>query len=150
LYLPSRPEEVSWGPLPNASSWPVLTVRPGQAGCVDTICHEGLLADQGSDPRAFFGAAGIPAEQLLDDVVALADSGRRHQPGVAGAAVPPGPRVGDIDAARPAARAPRETGSAERDVGRRRVTGHRGRVGEPTGSACSLDMPAGGNRRRLR
>lgn len=80
----------------------MVTVESGQTVCIDTISHEGLLADQGGDPRAFFGAAGIPAAAILDDVVALAASGRRHQPEVAGPHVVTGPvavagaRPGDV------------------------------------------------------
>ncbi|MGF7238565.1 MAG: acetamidase/formamidase family protein [Frankia sp.] len=102
LYLPSRPEEISWGLLPNAATRPVLTIQSGQTVSIDTISHEGLLDDQGNDPRAFFGAAGIPPADLLDDVVALAGSGRRHQPGRAGPHVVTGPvavagaRPGDV------------------------------------------------------
>ncbi len=101
-YLPARPDEVWWGLLPNAASRPVLTVPSGQAIRIDTISHEGLLADQGGDPRTFFGAAGIPTDALLDDVLALAGSGRRHQPDVAGPHVVTGPvavrgaRPGDV------------------------------------------------------
>ncbi|WP_462183607.1 acetamidase/formamidase family protein [Frankia sp. AgKG'84/4] len=101
-YLPARPDEVAWGLLPNATSRPILTVSSGQAVLIDTISHEGLLADQGSDPAAFFGAAGIGAGDLLDDVLALARSGRRHTPDVAGPHVVTGPvavagaRPGDV------------------------------------------------------
>ncbi len=101
-YLPARPDEVAWGLLPNATSRPILTVPSGQAVLIDTISHEGLLADQGSDPAAFFGAAGIGAGDLLDDVLALAASGRRHTPDVAGPHVVTGPvavtgaRPGDV------------------------------------------------------
>jgi len=101
-YLPARPDEVSWGLLPNATSRPVMTVPSGGTVTIDTISHEGLLADQGSDPRAFFAAAGIAAADLLDDVLALADSGARHRPDAAGPHVVTGPvavpgaRPGDV------------------------------------------------------
>ncbi|MCK9923149.1 acetamidase/formamidase family protein, partial [Frankia sp. AgPm24] len=60
--------------------------------------HEGLLADQGSDPRGFFGAAGIRS----DDALALLDSGRRHTSEATGPHVVTGPvavrgaRPGDV------------------------------------------------------
>jgi acetamidase/formamidase len=101
-YLPARADEVAWGVLPNADSRPVLRVPSGGAVRFDTISHEGLLVDQGSDPRAFFGAAGIGPDHILDDALALLDSGRRHRPDIAGPHVVTGPvavsgaRPGDV------------------------------------------------------
>ncbi|WP_225438311.1 acetamidase/formamidase family protein [Candidatus Frankia nodulisporulans] len=101
-YVPARADEVGWGLLPNAVSRPVLRVPSGAAVRFDTISHEGLLADQGSDPRGFFGAAGIRSDQILDDALALLDSGRRHTPEAAGPHVVTGPvavrgaRPGDV------------------------------------------------------
>ncbi|SNQ49819.1 putative acetamidase/formamidase [Frankia canadensis] len=101
-YLPARADEVAWGLLPNAASRPVLRVPSGGAVRFDTISHEGLLVDQGSDPRAFFGAVGIAPDQILDDALALVDGGRRHQPDTAGPHVVTGPvavsgaRPGDV------------------------------------------------------
>ncbi|MFB9658241.1 acetamidase/formamidase family protein [Glycomyces mayteni] len=69
-YLPSRPDTVQWGRLPNAASAPVLKVRSGETVCIDTVSHEGLLEDQGGDPAAFFGANGIG--EVLDDAVRIA------------------------------------------------------------------------------
>ncbi|MFG3341790.1 acetamidase/formamidase family protein [Glycomyces sp. NPDC048151] len=69
-YLPSRPDTVSWGLLPNAASAPVLRVASGDAVVVDTVSHEGLLEDQGGDPAAFFAAHGIGA--VLEDAAAIA------------------------------------------------------------------------------
>ncbi|GAA2267355.1 acetamidase/formamidase family protein [Glycomyces scopariae] len=69
-YLPSEPGTVSWGLLPNAASAPVLRVRSGATVCVDTVSHEGLLEDQGGDPKAFFGANGIG--EVLEDAARIA------------------------------------------------------------------------------
>ncbi|WP_406358445.1 hypothetical protein [Streptomyces sp. NBC_00658] len=58
-YLPADPAAVHWGLLPNARSKPTLSVPSGTSVSLDTISHEGILADQGRDPAAFFAAAGI-------------------------------------------------------------------------------------------
>ncbi|GAB2451256.1 acetamidase/formamidase [Conyzicola lurida] len=70
-YLPSTPHEVFWGRLPCAADEPVLTVHSGAEVTIDTLSHEGLLEDQGSDPVAFFGGFGVPAESVLADAIAL-------------------------------------------------------------------------------
>ena len=51
------------GRLPCETDSPVLTI--------DMISHEGILEDQGRDPRAFFGGYCV---EVLDDAVALAAS----------------------------------------------------------------------------
>lgn len=100
-YLRSTPETVSWGLLPNAASAPVLAVDSGTSVTVDTVSHEGLLADQGGDPAAFFGAAGIARSGLLADAIEIA-SVLRHEPATRGSHVVTGPvavrgaRPGDV------------------------------------------------------
>jgi len=69
-YLPSDPDHVLWGRLPCGADEPVLTVDPGTSVTVDTLSHEGILEDQGRDPKRFFGEHG--AAEVLDDAVALA------------------------------------------------------------------------------
>ena len=81
-HLPSTPDLVLWGRLPCATDDPVLTVDPGTAVTFDTISHEGILEDQGRDPRAFFGQYGV--EEVLDDAIALAASEYPHRFGVDG------------------------------------------------------------------
>lgn len=76
-YLPSDPTEVFWGRLPCQTDPPVLEVEPGDEVTIDTISHEGLLEDQGSDPAAFFAAHGVPREEVLDDAVLLSSRRRR-------------------------------------------------------------------------
>ena len=83
-YLPADPEALLWGRLPCAADSAVLAVRSGETVTVDTLSHEGVLADQGRDPVAFFGAAGIPADLVLPEAVALAASPRPHDPRVDG------------------------------------------------------------------
>ena len=70
-YLPAEPGSVLWGRLPCEADSPVLTIDPGTEVTIDTISHEGILEDQGRDPRAFFGGYGV---EVLDDAVALAAS----------------------------------------------------------------------------
>ena len=72
LYLPADPAAVHWGRLPRRGDRPVLSVDPGAELTVDTVSHEGLLPDQGQDPRAFFGAHGVPAEDVLEDAITIA------------------------------------------------------------------------------
>jgi acetamidase/formamidase len=47
-------------------------MRSGETVTVDTLSHEGLLEDQGRDPKAYFSRHGVPAGQVLDDAVAIA------------------------------------------------------------------------------
>lgn len=71
VYLPADPATVFWGRLPCASDAPVLEVDPGVEVTIDTISHEGVLDDQGSDPIAFFAAHGVAPADVLRDAVAL-------------------------------------------------------------------------------
>ncbi|WP_062524926.1 acetamidase/formamidase family protein [Demequina rhizosphaerae] len=77
VYLPAEPGAVRWGRLPKRGDAPVLTVDPGTALTVDTVSHEGLLPDQGSDPAAFFGGHGVDREDVLEDAIAIAAAGAR-------------------------------------------------------------------------
>ncbi|MBO4254071.1 acetamidase/formamidase family protein [Streptomyces griseorubiginosus] len=101
-YLPADPSRVHWGLLPNATAKPALTVRTGETVTFDTVSHEGILEDQGRDPAAFFGEAGIPQDGLLHDAVELAASSREHEPSLHGPHVVTGPvavqgaRPGDV------------------------------------------------------
>ena len=79
IYLPADPAAVLWGRLPCEADSPVLTIDPGTEVTIDTISHEGILEDQGRDPRAFFGRYG--AAEVLDDAVALAASDRSRGDG---------------------------------------------------------------------
>lgn len=99
-YLPSGPDTVLWGRLPCATDGPALTVAPGTEVTWDTISHEGILEDQGRDPRAFFEGHG--ASDVLDDAVAVAASDLERTWGVDGPHVVSRPvavegaRVGDL------------------------------------------------------
>jgi acetamidase/formamidase len=77
-YVPSTPDTVRWGHLPNADPRPVLAVPSGSIVTFDTVSHEGILEDQGKDPVKYFGQFGIKPEQVLDDAKALAASSLEH------------------------------------------------------------------------
>jgi acetamidase/formamidase len=68
-HLGSTPSDVLWGRLPSRRDEPARTVRSGAVVSVDTVSHEGILADQGSDPVAFFGRHGVARADVLDDAV---------------------------------------------------------------------------------
>jgi acetamidase/formamidase len=80
-YLPSTTDDVLWGRLPCAADAAVLSVEPGAEITVDTLSHEGILEDQGRDPRAFFAPYGV---DVLDDAIALAASAVPRDPGADG------------------------------------------------------------------
>ncbi|GAA1715016.1 acetamidase/formamidase family protein [Brachybacterium phenoliresistens] len=71
-YLPSEPDAVLWGYVPTAHTPPSLTMASGQTVTIDSVSHEGILEDQGRDPRAFFGGHGVPEASVLEDAVAIA------------------------------------------------------------------------------
>lgn len=77
-YVPTTPQTVRWGHLPNASAKPVLTVASGAVVTFDTVSHEGVLEDQGKDPVKFFGQHGVNADQVLKDAQAIAASKLEH------------------------------------------------------------------------
>ena len=62
--LRSTPETVIWGYI-TADLPPALTIKSGQTVKIDTVSHQGLLTKD--EPVKFFGAAGIPADQVLQD-----------------------------------------------------------------------------------
>lgn len=71
VYLPSNAATVLWGRLPCETDAPVLEVASGSVVTIDTVSHEGLLADQGGDPVTFFTGHGVPAELVLADAVEI-------------------------------------------------------------------------------
>jgi len=89
-YLAADPADVFWGRLPCATDAPVLTVAPGTEVTIDTLSHEGLLEDQGSDPAAFFGAFGVASDAVLDDAILLTAT-RSRNPATDGPHVVTGP-----------------------------------------------------------
>ena len=65
-YLRSTPETVMWGRLPCVTDTAVLEVASGETVTIDTVSHEGILDDHGTDPVAYFGSHGILREAVLD------------------------------------------------------------------------------------
>src|SRR5260370_18931819 len=63
------PETVHSGYLWGASQ-PVLRVNPRDTVTIDTVSHEGILADQG-DPETFFARFGIAKEAGVADLVGV-------------------------------------------------------------------------------
>jgi acetamidase/formamidase len=80
-YVPARPDQVLWGRLPNRDTEPVAVVHSGAVVTMDTISHEGVLEDQGRDPRAFFESYGVPERDVLLDAVAVAAHAVHDGPG---------------------------------------------------------------------
>lgn len=62
--LRSTPETVSWGYIA-ADLPPVLRIESGQTVRIDTVSHQGINTPR--DPVSYFGAAGIPPAQVLED-----------------------------------------------------------------------------------
>ena len=98
-YLPSRVEEIRWGWLPNAAAEAVLEVGAGETVTIDTVSHEGLLEDQGRDPRAYLAQFGV--DEVLEDVVDIAASTVSNTPDdgphvVTGPIRVAGARAGDV------------------------------------------------------
>jgi acetamidase/formamidase len=77
-YVPSTPQTIRWGSLPNAEAKAVLSVPSGSVVTFDTVSHEGVLEDQGKDPVKFFGRYGVKPEQVLKDAQAIAASSVEH------------------------------------------------------------------------
>lgn len=77
-YVPSTPETIKWGYLPNASDRPLLTVPSGATIVFDTLSHEGLLEDQGRDAQQYFARHGVPARRVLKDAIAITRSSLPH------------------------------------------------------------------------
>lgn len=71
-YLPTRVEEIHWGWLPTAATPPVLAVPDGETVTIDTLSHEGVLADQGRDPVAYLAQFGVT--DVLHDAIEVAAS----------------------------------------------------------------------------
>jgi len=77
-YVPSTPETITWGYLPNRDSMPFLTVPSSAVVVFDTVSHEGILEDQGRDPTKYFGGYGVGPKHILRDAASIAESGIEH------------------------------------------------------------------------
>jgi acetamidase/formamidase len=101
-YLASTVETVTWGRLPAEGEAPVATMRSGETITIDTLSHEGVLEDQGRDPRGFFGRFGVAPDDVLRDAVEVAAWHPARDAAVDGPHVTTGPvavagaRPGDV------------------------------------------------------
>ncbi|MET8824530.1 acetamidase/formamidase family protein [Streptomyces sp. NPDC004610] len=98
-YVPATPGNVLWGRLPCAADTPRAVVRSGSVVTVDTVSHEGVLEDQGRDPRDFFARYGIGGAHVLDDAQQIADSALPHDDDIDGPHLVTGPIA--VSGARP-------------------------------------------------
>lgn len=99
LYVRAKADEVYWGKLPNRTSDPVTVVSSGAVVTLDTISHEGVLEDQGKDPRQFFESYGVPERRVLRDAIAVAAHATHDGPGphvVTGPIAVRGAEPGDV------------------------------------------------------
>lgn len=78
FYIPSTPDSVMWGFLPNRNSQALLRVASGSVVVFDTVSHEGILEDQGRDPALYFGGHGVFPGEVLEDAKAIAASSLDH------------------------------------------------------------------------
>lgn len=74
----------------------------GESVTIDTVSHEGILEDQGRDPRAFFARFGVGTDEVLADAAELARAHAVRDLGACGPHVVTGPirvvgaRPGDV------------------------------------------------------
>lgn len=79
-FLASTPDTVLWGELACEADTAVTHVAAGSTVVIDTVSHEGILADQGRDPAEYFGRFGVAARDVLPDAIDIAASGIDHTP----------------------------------------------------------------------
>ena len=76
-YIRADPDSVLWGRLPCAADQPLTMVHPGESVTFDTVSHEGILPDQGSDPATFFASHGVTPDDVLTDSIQITRRGQR-------------------------------------------------------------------------
>ena len=76
----SSPDHVIWGELFKPDSAPILTVQSGDRVTLETISHEGILADQG-DTVDFLTSRGIKREDILPDQLTVKANVEKTGPG---------------------------------------------------------------------
>ena len=76
----STPENIIWGELFKADSKPILQMKSGDRITMQTISHEGILADQG-DTVEFFTKAGIDTNKILPDQLNVKAKVKKTGPG---------------------------------------------------------------------
>lgn len=70
-YVPASARNTFWGVLPGRKDEPVAWINPGDSVVIDTISHEGIMPDQGSNPVEYFGRWGIGKDEILKDTIAI-------------------------------------------------------------------------------
>lgn len=78
-YLPATVQTALWGELPCAKDKAVMALWPGQAVWIDTLSHEGIMPDQGSNPLTYFTKRGLYGEQILDDAKDICENLPRRE-----------------------------------------------------------------------
>ncbi|MGG6240639.1 acetamidase/formamidase family protein [Nodosilinea sp. AN01ver1] len=76
----SVPGNVIWGELFKPDSAPILTVKSGDRIRMETVSHEGILADQG-DTVEFLTGGGIKADDILPDQITIKGTVPKSGPG---------------------------------------------------------------------
>ena len=76
----STPDHVIWGELFKPDSEPILSVQSGDQVVLETISHEGILADQG-DTVKFLTGQGIKEEDILPDQLLVKANVEKTGPG---------------------------------------------------------------------
>lgn len=76
----SIPGQVIWGELFKPDSPPILTVQSGDRVVMETVSHEGILADQG-DTVEFLTAGGIAESDILPDQLEIKATVEKTGPG---------------------------------------------------------------------
>ena len=76
----SSPDHVIWGELFKPDSVPILTVQSGDRVTLETVSHEGILADQG-DTVDFLTSRGIKQEDILPDQLTVKANVEKTGPG---------------------------------------------------------------------
>jgi acetamidase/formamidase len=76
----STPENVIWGELFKPDSEPILRVQSGDRVTMQTVSHEGILADQG-DTIEFLTGGGIAESDILPDQLQIKAEVEKTGPG---------------------------------------------------------------------
>ncbi|MBD1914828.1 MULTISPECIES: acetamidase/formamidase family protein [Cyanophyceae] len=76
----SVPGNVIWGELFKPDSEPILTVKSGDRIRMETVSHEGILADQG-DTVEFLTGGGVKANDILPDQLTIKGAVPKSGPG---------------------------------------------------------------------
>ncbi len=94
----SNSQNIIWGELFKPDSKPILQVKSGDRLVMQTISHEGILADQG-DTVEFFTKAGIAKDKILPDQLSVKAKAKKTGPGphvITGPVFVEGAEPGDV------------------------------------------------------